>query len=49
MTYPASDPISINAGITRIEVPPDMVDAKDDHQQSCGGETAKTGKAKAAA
>ena len=46
MTFPASDPISINAGITRIEVPPDMVDAKDDHQQSCGGDATKTGNAK---
>lgn len=34
MTFPASDPISVDAGITRIEVPPDMVDAGDDHQHA---------------
>ncbi|MET0264472.1 MAG: hypothetical protein ABW202_02565 [Duganella sp.] len=38
MTFPASDPLSVDAGITRIEVPPDMVNAKDDHQQSCSGD-----------
>lgn len=32
MTFPASDPISVDAGITRIEVPPDKVDAHTDHQ-----------------
>lgn len=32
MTFPASDPISVNSGITRIEVAPDMVDAHGDHQ-----------------
>lgn len=32
MTFPASDPISVDAGITRIEVAPDMVDAGADHQ-----------------
>ena len=32
MTFPASDPISVSSGITRIEVAPDMVDAHDDHQ-----------------
>ena len=32
MTFPASDPISVDAGITRIEVPPDKVDASQDHQ-----------------
>ena len=32
MTFPASDPISVDAGITRIEVPPEMVDASTDHQ-----------------
>ena len=32
MTFPASDPISVDAGITRIEVAPDMVDAGRDHQ-----------------
>ena len=32
MTFPASDPISVDAGITRIEVPPEMVEASTDHQ-----------------
>lgn len=32
MTFPASDPISVSSGITRIEVAPDKVDAHDDHQ-----------------
>jgi predicted RecB family nuclease len=32
MTFPASDPISVDAGITRIEVAPDKVDAHTDHQ-----------------
>jgi hypothetical protein len=32
MTFPASDPISVDSGITRIEVPPDMVEASTDHQ-----------------
>ena len=31
MTFPASDPISVDAGITRIEVGPDRIDARDDH------------------
>ncbi|WP_426209054.1 hypothetical protein [Massilia sp. TWP1-3-3] len=34
MTFPASDPISVDSGITRIEVPPDMVDASTDHQHA---------------
>lgn len=34
MTFPASDPISVDAGITRIEVAPDMVDAHTDHQMA---------------
>ena len=34
MTFPASDPISVDAGITRIEVAPDMVDAQTDHQHA---------------
>lgn len=34
MTFPASDPISVDSGITRIEVPPDMVDAATDHQHA---------------
>lgn len=32
MTFPASDPISVDSGITRIEVAPDKVDASRDHQ-----------------
>ncbi|UVW26858.1 hypothetical protein [Massilia sp. H6] len=32
MTFPASDPISVDSGITRIEVAPDRVDAARDHQ-----------------
>ena len=34
MTFPASDPISVDSGITRIEVPPEMVDAGRDHQNA---------------
>ena len=34
MTFPASDPISVDSGITRIEVAPDMVDAATDHQNA---------------
>ena len=34
MTFPASDPISVDAGITRIEVAPDKVDAQQDHQHA---------------
>lgn len=34
MTFPASDPISVDSGITRIEVAPDMVDAHTDHQNA---------------
>lgn len=34
MTFPASDPISVDAGITRIEVPPEKVDAAADHQDA---------------
>ena len=43
MTFPASDPISVDSGITRIEVPPDMVDACTDHQHAKAVE-AHTGK-----
>jgi hypothetical protein len=32
MTFPASDPISVDSSITRIEVPPEMVAAALDHQ-----------------
>lgn len=50
MTFPASDPVSVDAGITRIEVPPEMVDAKDDHRHSTGKLAGKAGaKDKAAA
>jgi hypothetical protein len=34
MTFPASDPISVDAGITRIEVAPEMVAAGPDHQHA---------------
>ena len=34
MTFPASDPISVDAGITRIEVAPDTVNAQTDHQRA---------------
>jgi predicted RecB family nuclease len=34
MTFPASDPISVDAGITRIEVAPEKVDASSDHQSA---------------
>ena len=34
MTFPASDPLSVDAGVTRIEVAPEMVDAHDDHQHA---------------
>ena len=34
MTFPASDPISVDSGITRIEVPPEKVDAATDHQKT---------------
>jgi hypothetical protein len=32
MTFPASDPLSVSSSITRIEVPPEMVEASTDHQ-----------------
>jgi hypothetical protein len=32
MTFPASDPVAVASSITRIEVPPDKVDASTDHQ-----------------
>ena len=34
MTFPASDPISVDSSITRIEVPPEKVDAHTDHQSA---------------
>lgn len=34
MTFPASDPISVDAGITRIEVAPEKVEASRDHQHA---------------
>jgi hypothetical protein len=34
MTFPASDPVSIQSSITRIEVPPEKVDASSDHQSA---------------
>jgi hypothetical protein len=36
MTFPASDPVSVDSGITRIEVPPETVDAHEDHQHAAG-------------
>lgn len=45
MTFPASDPISVDSGITRIEVAPDMVDACTDHQNAKAVE-ANTGRVK---
>lgn len=49
MTFPASDPISVDAGVTRIEVAPDMASAREDHQNAgqvedctdCGVEQAR--------
>ena len=50
MTFPASDPISVDAGITRIEVPPEKVDAQTDHQHAAKvEESTETGKEKEAA
>jgi hypothetical protein len=47
MTFPASDPISVDAGITRIEVPPEKVDAQFDHQHAHKTEeSTETGKEK---
>jgi hypothetical protein len=34
MTFPASDPLSVTSSITRIEVPPEKVDASSDHQHA---------------
>lgn len=34
MTFPSSDPISVSAGITRIEIAPDKVEAQTDHQNT---------------
>jgi hypothetical protein len=34
MTFPASDPVSVASSITRIEVPPEKVDASSDHQNA---------------
>jgi hypothetical protein len=34
MTFPASDPISVDSGITRIEVAPETVNASTDHQNA---------------
>jgi hypothetical protein len=49
MTFPASDPISVDAGITRIEVAPEKVNASTDHQnatQVAANTVAKSGKAR---
>jgi hypothetical protein len=34
MTFPASDPLSVDAGVTRIEVAPDAVGGHEDHQHA---------------
>jgi predicted RecB family nuclease len=34
MTFPASDPVSVQSSITRIEVPPEKVNASTDHQHA---------------
>jgi hypothetical protein len=34
MTFPASDPLSVNSSITRIEVAPEKVEASLDHQHA---------------
>jgi hypothetical protein len=34
MTFPSSDPIALTPNITRVEVPPEKVDARTDHQNS---------------
>jgi predicted RecB family nuclease len=34
MTFPASDPLSVDSGITRIEVAPEKADASTDHQHA---------------
>lgn len=34
MTFPASDPVAVESSITRIEVPPEKVDASSDHQHA---------------
>jgi predicted RecB family nuclease len=34
MTFPASDPVAVQSSITRIEVPPDKVNATTDHQHA---------------
>lgn len=34
MTFPASDPISVDSSITRIEVAPEKVSAHEDHQHA---------------
>ncbi len=50
MTFPASDPISVDSGITRIEVAPDKVDAHSDHQHASKvEESTETGKEREAA
>ncbi len=43
MTFPASDPISVDAGATRIEVEPDKVDAQGDHQLAGAVRSGKKG------
>jgi hypothetical protein len=40
MSFPSSDPISVSSGITRIDVAPEIVAARTDHQNSQAVETA---------
>lgn len=42
MSFPSSDPISVSSGVTRIEVAPEMVVARTDHQNSQTTETVET-------
>jgi len=41
MTFPSSDPVSVASSITRIEVAPDMVPARSDHQNSKAAKAAR--------
>lgn len=48
MTFPASDPISVDSGITRIEVAPEKVAAHADHQHAGKHEVTAAGAARSA-
>ncbi|MES2153134.1 MAG: hypothetical protein V4508_25420 [Pseudomonadota bacterium] len=47
MTFPASDPVSVDSGVTRVEVAPDMVDAQTDHQHAGAMQVSQAKAAKA--